>query len=101
MTLLTAKVCAHASKRPDLPLKLRNQSASIGSSAIPIDEIKAASPLKCRRIELLPWTAYTTIKGVLADLGHTVARETVQNILKEPSGGTSPETWQPRRHPYS
>ena len=46
-----------------------------------------------------PSWGYTTIMGVLANLGHVVARETVRNILKE--HGIEPAPERSKRMPWS
>ncbi len=54
--------------------------------------------LTVRKAKDNPRWGYTTIKGALANLGHTVARETVGNILKE--HGIEPAPERSKRMPW-
>ncbi len=55
--------------------------------------------LTVRMAQQNPGWGYTTIKGALANIGHTVARETVRNILKE--HGIEPAPERSKRTPWS
>jgi transposase InsO family protein len=60
------------------------------------DEI---AKLTVRMAQEVPGWGYTTIRGALFNLGHTVARETVRNILKE--HGIVPAPERRKRIPWS
>ena len=55
--------------------------------------------LTVRMAQENPGWGYTTIRGVLFNLGHTVSRETVRNILKE--HGLTPAPERSKRIPWS